>query len=103
MGEINTNMFKEKCVNLIEVLKSALFIISGLYTVKTCVVTVLEVTLEIQMVKNLFLTLCLTGHKLNIFFLLFLTCAKCGLGSYLEYPTKRNRLNRVARNCFIFV
>jgi len=29
MGEINTNMLKEKCVNLIEVLKSALFIISG--------------------------------------------------------------------------
>jgi hypothetical protein len=33
MDEINTNMFKEKCVNLIEVLKSALFFISGLYTV----------------------------------------------------------------------
>ena len=72
MGKINTNMFKEKCVNLIEVLKSALFIISGLYTVKTCVVTELEVTLEIQMVKNLSLTLCLTGHKLNIFFSGFL-------------------------------
>jgi hypothetical protein len=57
MGEINTNMFKEKCVNLIEVLKSALVIISGLYTVKTCIITELEVPLEIQMVKNLFLTL----------------------------------------------
>jgi hypothetical protein len=68
MGEINTNMLKEKCVNLIKVLKSALFIISGLHTVKTCVVTELQVTLEIQMVKNLFLILCLTGHKLNIFF-----------------------------------
>jgi hypothetical protein len=83
MGDINTNMFKEKCVNLIEVLKSALFI-SGVYTVKTCVVTELEVTMQIQMVKNLFLTLCLTGHKLNIFFLVFLTCAKRGLGSFLE-------------------
>jgi len=39
MGEINTNMFKEKCVNLAEILKSALFIISDLYTVKTCAVT----------------------------------------------------------------
>jgi hypothetical protein len=85
VGEINTNMFKEKCVNLIDILKSALFIIPGLYTVKTCVVTELEVRQEIQMVKDLFLTLCLTRHKLNIFFFLaFLTCAKRGLGSFLE-------------------
>jgi hypothetical protein len=46
--------------------------ITELERVETCVVTGLEVTLEIQMFKNLFLTLCLTGHKLNIFFSGFL-------------------------------
>ena len=39
MWEKYTNMFKEKCVNLVEILKSALFIISDLCTVKACAVT----------------------------------------------------------------